>query len=358
MFTANPFRVVTRLLGDKRSGTLKKSKEEVEEYLRQTHSDPQKGVALGDNDMLPNPPPPASEFNYAQPTMSEMTEILKKARAGSAPGPNGVPYKVYKYCPKLARRLWHLIKVIWRRGHVPDCWTVSEGIFAPKEQNSIEISQFRTISLLNVEGKIFISLLSRRLTSFLLENNYIDTSVQKGGIPGVAGCVEHTSVITQIIREAKEKKGELAVIWLDLANAYGTLPHQLIDITLQKYHVPEKVRKLLAHYYNNFKLRFTVEEFTTAWQFLEIGLVTGCTISEIIFAAAANLLVKAAEKKSRGPVLASGSKQPPTRVFMDNMIITAKNVVEGRWMLEDLEKLFTWTRIRFKPTQSRGLVIR
>ena len=130
---------MTRLL-DKRSWTLWKSNEEVEEYLRQTHSDPQKGVDLGDNDMLPNPPPPASEFNYAQPTMSEMTEILKKARAGSAPGPNGVPYKVYKYCPTLARRLWHLIKVIWRRGHVPDCWTVSEGIFAPKEQNSTEIS--------------------------------------------------------------------------------------------------------------------------------------------------------------------------------------------------------------------------
>ena len=39
--------------------------------------------------------------------------------------------------------------------------------------------------------------------------------------------------------------------------------------------------------------------------------------------AAANLLVKAAEKESQGPVLASGSKQPPTRVFMDDMTITA-----------------------------------
>ena len=77
--------------------------------------------------------------------------------------------------------------------------------------------------------------------------------------------MEHTSVITHIIWEAKEKNGELAVIWLDLANAYGTLPHQFIDITLHKYHVPENVRKLLDHYYNNFKMRFNVEEFTTNW---------------------------------------------------------------------------------------------
>ena len=62
MFTANPFRTITKLLGDKRSGTLKKSRDEIEDYLRQTHSDPQKGVQLDDNHMLPNPPLPASEF--------------------------------------------------------------------------------------------------------------------------------------------------------------------------------------------------------------------------------------------------------------------------------------------------------
>ena len=74
-----------------------KSKEDVEEYLKQSHSDPMKCVALDDTEMLPNPPPTASKFNYALPTMSEMIEILKKA--GSAPGPSGVPYKVCKYCP-------------------------------------------------------------------------------------------------------------------------------------------------------------------------------------------------------------------------------------------------------------------
>ena len=89
-----------------------------------------------------------------------------------------------------------------------------------------------------------------------------------------------------------------------------------------------------------------------------MGIVTGCTIPVIIFAAPANLLVKVAETKNRGAVLAFGSKQPPSRVFMDDMTITSKNVVEGRLMLEDLEKLYTWTRMRFKPTKSRGLVIR
>ena len=74
-------------------------------------------------------------------------------------------------------------------------------------------------------------------------------------------------------------------------------------------------------------LRFNVEEFTTSWQLLEIEIVTSCTISVIIFDAVAYLLVKEAEKESRVPVLASGSKQPPTRVFIDDMTITAKSFV-------------------------------
>merc|ERR1711894_714959 len=53
----------------------------------------------------------------------------------------------------------------------------------------------------------------------------------------------------------------------------------------------------------------------------------------------------------------SGVRQPPTRAFMDDMTVTAKSVVEGRWMLEDLEKLISWARMRFKPAKSRSLVL-
>ena len=239
-----------------------------------------------------------------------------------------------------------------------DCWLTSEGIFAPKKENSIEITQFRTISFLNVEGKLFLSILSRRMTKFLLSNKYIDTSVQKGGIPGVSGCVEHTSVITQIIRDARRNKGELAVIWIDLANAYGTIPHKLLELTLLRYHVPVKIRELLKHYYTKFKMRFSTGDYTTSWQYLEIGIITGCTISAIIFAAAVNLLIKSTENMKRGVVSASGTVQPPTRAFMDDMTVLTRTIQQGRWTLNDLHSVFTWARMKFKPAKSKSLVIK
>jgi hypothetical protein len=91
---------------------------------------------------------------------------------------------------------------------------------------------------------VCMAVLARRMTNYMLSNKYIDTTVQKGGISGILGCVEYTGVVTQIIREAKENKGDLTVIWLDLVNAYGTISHKLIDLVLQLYHLPIKIQAL------------------------------------------------------------------------------------------------------------------
>ena len=71
------------------------------------------------------------------------------------------------------------MRVICRKCHIPTYWQVADGCFVPKEENSAEIKQFRTISLLNVEGKIFLALLARRITSYIVDNEYVDTSVQR-----------------------------------------------------------------------------------------------------------------------------------------------------------------------------------
>ena len=48
----------------------------------------------------------------------------------------------------------------------------------------------------------------------------------------------------------------MAVIWLDLASAYGTVPHKLVELTLERYHVPEKTRVVLKDYFDHLQLRF------------------------------------------------------------------------------------------------------
>ena len=97
-----------------------------------------------------------------------------------------------------------------------DEWRKAEGVFIPKEEGAKTVEKFRTISLLNVEGKLYFAMRADRLMSFVLENGYIDTSIQKGGVPGVSGCLEHTAILSQMIREAKAEKKNLCILKIDL----------------------------------------------------------------------------------------------------------------------------------------------
>ena len=354
----NPFKFTKSLLSDERSGTLESPREEVEEHLFRTHSDPDRNTPLGECSRIEQVNQPEVPFDLKEPSLKEVQDIVKKARAGSAPGPSGTTYSVYKNCPMLLRRLWRLMRTLWKKETIPESWKRAEGCFVPKEKDSRTVEQFRTISLLSVECKIFFSILSRRLTSYLTSNQYIDTSAQNGAIPGFSGCIEHTSILSQMIKETKADKGDLTVVWLDLANAYGGIPHKLIDKALHHYHVPDEVRKIVKSYFNGMKIRFKSGDFTTNWQDLEKGIVTGCTVSPILFVMAMNIIMETAERETRGPMMKSGIYQPANRGYMDDLTITTKSHIQARWVLNALDEVVTWARMKFKPKKSRCMIMR
>ena len=153
------------------------------------------------------------------------------------------------------------------------------------------ITNFRSISLLNGEEKIFFGVLARCMTTFLMSNHYIGTSVQEAGIPGLPGCLEHLQRIWNSILSAKREKTELHVIWFVLANAYGSVLHHLIRMALDFFNFPSKVGEIIMKSFNSVSTKFTVKDYTTKWQALEIGIMMGCVISPLLFVLAAIELI-------------------------------------------------------------------
>ena len=176
------------MLNSKTSGQLIIAQDDLESHLKKVCSDPRKDEELPAHEKLIEVDPPSIMIDESPPTIREMRGVVKKARAASKPGHNGVPYIVYKRCDGLLVLLWKITKVLWRRRRMAAADMCSEGIYIPKEDNSAKLDQFRTVSLLNVEGKIPFAVMSARISQYWVKNGYIDTSVQKGEIPGVSGC--------------------------------------------------------------------------------------------------------------------------------------------------------------------------
>ena len=152
-----------------------------------------------------------------------------------------IPYKLYKLCPNICGYLFRLFKSCFKNCVVPVQWRIATKIYVPKSgsPDPKNIKGFRSISLLNVEGKLFFSILSKRLEKYIYGNKLINSSIQKGCMEKVPGCWEHMSVVWVELKSRKTEKNIIAAIWLDIANAYGSVPHQLLFFALRQYSIPE-----------------------------------------------------------------------------------------------------------------------
>ena len=148
------------------------------------------------------------------PRWKEVEEVVRRAKASSAPGSNRVPHRVYKSAPDILKFLWRQLRIVWEKQFIPRAWRRAGDVLIPKEKESSDLSQFRMISLLNVEGKIFFSVVAQRLASYLERNSLIDNTVQKAGIPSFAGCLEHTGMIWHQIQGAKSEKKRVLYFWI------------------------------------------------------------------------------------------------------------------------------------------------
>jgi len=78
----------------------------------------------------------------------------------------------------------------------------------------------------------------------MVANGYMERNVQKAFMPEMPGCIEQSTKLAAALHEAHSKHRSLAVCWLDLSNAYGSVHHDLIHFTLKHYNVPVKLRNI------------------------------------------------------------------------------------------------------------------
>ena len=81
-------------------------------------------------------------------------------------------------------------------------------------------------------------------------------------------------------QKEKEKPGE-----------YVSIPHRVIFKALREAHVPDEIVNPIQDYYKVVQIRFTTCHYETKWQKVEKGIITGCTLSLVLFSLAMTYVV-------------------------------------------------------------------
>jgi hypothetical protein len=181
---------------------------------------------------------------------------------------------------------------VYKTKQVPDDWAAAYVVLLQKTEILHLPEEFRPIAITNTAGKIFFSIISDRLQKFMVKNNYIKkTSMQKGFLFGVPGCIEHSFALFEALRKVKGDTRAIVLSWIDLANAYGSVRHNLIQFALNWYHVPEHIQGLIFNYYEKLCASVTTKDWSTKFFSFDIGLFQGCVLSTILFDCVFNLLL-------------------------------------------------------------------
>ena len=141
---------------------------------------------------------------------------------------------------------------------IPKDWKLAAIKLIGKEAAEKDPSQpanFRPIALTSCVGKLFTSTLKNRWLEYMLGNKYLDRSIQKSFMTATPGCTEHHSKLGTILHEAKQRHRSVTTAWVDLANAYGSVHHSLIQFSLHHYHASPKFSAVVESFYDGLQLK-------------------------------------------------------------------------------------------------------
>ena len=97
------------------------------------------------------------------------------------------------------------------------------------------------------------------------------------------GVFEHNYVLETRIREARNSRGELCIAWLDLANAFGSVPHDALVATLAAYGVGDHMVGIVKDLLTNLTSAVACSTGLTEEIPVLSGIRQGCPISGLLF---------------------------------------------------------------------------
>ena len=82
---------------------------------------------------------------------------------------------------------------------------------------------------------------------------------------------------------------------------------------------------------------------------MEKGIITGCTLSVILFALSMTMLAMSAKDETKGPKTSSGQRQVSTSLFMDDIATRTETLVQTKYLLDKLVGKLKGAGLSIKP---------
>lgn len=299
LFNIYPRRAVRQVLGE-RSLPYTGTREAAAEFLHATYEQTraslqqcQEARVLYDTCDWSTPTQDQLNFLNRPPTKDELVLKLRRA-TNTSPGVDGLEYRHIKALDPECILLETVCGVVWRLG-IPRAWKKSRTVPVYKKGDTSDYSNFRPISLLPTIYKLFSGVISQRLTLVASDLGWLSPE-QKGFLPGVHGIQEHTQLLQSVVEEAKSKRRHMCITWLDMCNAFGSVPHTVLGELFKSLPIPADLRNILVDIYVGNQMDFVLGKESICIS-PTAGVRQGDALSCPVFNLASEPLLRAAKSQ-------------------------------------------------------------
>jgi hypothetical protein len=271
----------------------------------------------------------------------------------TSPGPDGIRYSQWKKTDRGGHVLSSVYNAVQRMQHVPTPWKKSSTILIHKKGERLNLANWRPIALSDTIAKLYASVLAERLGQWATRNNRI-SNAQKGFRP-VDGCSEHNFALQAVITDARRSRRQCCVAWLDLTNAFESIPHSCLFRTLRWAGLTEKAIEVIEHLYKDNTTSVRCGNEYTPDIPIRAGVKQGCPLSPIIFNLALEPMLRAVVQQEKSYTLHGATIN--VLAYADDLALTSETPEGLQTMLDVACRVATWTGLSFNPSKCATLHI-
>ena len=252
----------------------------------------------------------------------EVREAIKRTSNDKAPGLDGIPIELWKSMDDQFRsstpdqpdkRKCNIVLILTTvfldiESHGTNTGArLNEGCISPiyKKKDPEDIANYRPITLLNTDYKIFTKALSLRLADVAPQ---IINQDQAGFIPGrsIFDQVKTTKLVIDYM-DMSNKKG--MIVALDQEKAYDKVRHPYLWAVMKKFEFPEKFIKVIQNLYDNALTTVMINGEMSIPFIVNRGVRQGDAMSCLLF----NIAIEPLAEMIRKSALIKGLPIPATK---------------------------------------------
>ena len=209
---------------------------------------------------------------------------------------------------------------------------------------------------MSVIYKLLMGVVAKRLTRWSIEAGILSDE-QKSARPS-EGCYEHTFLLKSLVADARRQKQKLFLAWLDIRNAFGSVPHNTIQATLRHIGVPADLVTLIMNAYRGATTVVRTPQGITEPIPVEAGVKQGCPLSPILFNLSIELILRMVKKKASklksGACVYHGSTIS-CLAYADDLVIIARSRHALQKLLDEASDGATIRGFSYRPDKCASI---